>query len=262
MRLQQGTVRTLGVVAAILVAAACEQGPVTGGSVDGLAQAVEPDPEPDPEPEPEPEPESPHYGPCANGACAEDPTIIGFLYATDLLIAISEDKGWPACQVDTDDQEEMGKLADLYRWLTSFIARVPSEVTMPAVDARMEELDCQWVGWGEQATVYNHEPRVDGGSVTTFVLASNDPANGVRWEFSMVQLWSDRFEGEWWPQAFLCLVDMPGVTPDWLTPPRRCTRVVDGNEAIFVGHGLSWVTHPWNLPPLPDSVFSLTGGPG
>lgn len=212
--------RTIPVLIVGFALAACDQGPVT---------VSDPEPKQDQAPplsvpEPAPAPEWPRFGPCANGACAEDPTIIGFLYATELLLSIG-DRGWPACPVDVTDPRQTEKFRNLHTWLMTHVARVPGYITLPNIDAMVDALGCEWVRSGELVTVYNVEPRVDGGSRTEFSFESSvDPVSGVVWEFTMVQVWNDRLDGYWWPQAFLCLEDMPGVTPTWHIPPRRCSR--------------------------------------
>ena len=90
----------------------------------------------------------------------------------------------------------------------------------------MEELGCQWVGSGELVTVYDLVPSPDGSgsSKPAFILEGRDPVTGVTYSFSMVRIWNDRFNGEWWPHAFLCDVERTG---------RTCQRVHDGQLKIL-----------------------------
>jgi hypothetical protein len=126
------------------------------------------------------------------------PYIDRQVYLTDPLIDL-DGKGWPACPRDLDapdrDQERRRLINELYEMMLARM--VKGTVSLDEIEAQMDAIGCLWTPEGKLAVVYDWD------SVAHYYSITATVGTAVL-EFEMVQIWGGRFNGEWWPQAFLC----------------------------------------------------------
>ena len=110
-------------------------------------------------------------------------------------LGMDVDGSWPACRFDIRYAEQQAHLTEVYRLLLEH-AQGAITATKSDIEEQMETLECQWVGDGEDVTIYRYEHRPPPVSV----VVEYDFGDRV---IGLVQIYGGRFDGEWWPMQFL-----------------------------------------------------------